>query len=98
MKASLSEWKEFMKSTVYEDIQEELTERYNLILPKLIAGKDAVWSDECIRGRLDELEYAASIAQDIVSTLELAEGKKEKKENFISSLFNNFIKQTKGEG
>lgn len=96
MKASLSEWKEFMESAVYADIQEELTERYNLILPKLIAGKDVAWSDDSMRGRLDELEYAAGIAQDMVSAIELEEGKGDKKTNFICSLFNNFInKQNK---
>ena len=93
MKASLSEWKEFMESAVYADMQEELTERYNIILPKLIAGKDTAWSDDCMRGRLDELEFAASIAQDIRSALAIKEGKKT---NFISSLYNNFInKQNK---
>ena len=95
MRASLSEWKEFMESNVYKDMQEEISERYNVILPKLIAGKDEAWSDDCMRGRLDELEFAASIVQDTVCAMELEEGKEVEKKSFLSSLFNNFLNKQK---
>ncbi|MCK5603717.1 hypothetical protein KAR91_17655 [Candidatus Pacearchaeota archaeon] len=92
MNASLSEWKEFMQSTVYQDIMEEINERRALIVPKLVAGNDPVWSDDCMRGRLDELEFVATIAEDIVRSMEMElNGVSEvKKDNFMEGLFKHF--------
>lgn len=90
MEASLSDWKEFLASAVYKDIQEEIAERKALIVPKLIAGNDPVWSDECMRGRIDELEFVSSIPTDIVAALEMEENKGPKgKPNFMQQLFKN---------
>ena len=99
MKASLSEWKEFMESAVYADIINEINERRALIVPKLVAGNDPVWSDDCMRGRLDELEFVATIAEDIVRSMEMElHGASEvKKDSFMDSVFKHF-KTTKGEG
>lgn len=92
MKASLSEWKEFMSSTVYEDIINEINERRALIVPKLVAGNDPVWSDDCMRGRLDELEFVATIAEDIVRSMEmeLHGASTVKKDSFMDSVFKHF--------
>lgn len=96
MEATLSDWKEFIESPVYRDMIKEIDERYQVILPKLIAGKDPVWTDDCMRGRLDELEFVASIATDMIAALELDENKDKKEGNtFMNMLFKNFI--NKGE-
>lgn len=102
MKATPSEWKEFLESNVYKDMMDEIDKRSKLILPRLVEGKDEVWSDDNMRGRLDELAFVASIAEDIVMAYQMEEaGKSDIKTNsFMDRLFNTFKqhKQDKGEG
>lgn len=100
MDASLSEWKEFMESAVYRDMINEINERRALIVPKLVAGNDPVWSDDCMRGRLDELEFVATIAEDVVRSMEMElNGTSDvKKDGFMETLFKNFRTKERDDG
>ena len=102
MRATPSEWREFLGSNVYADMMNEIDKRSKLILPRLVAGKDEVWSDDNMRGRLDELAFVSSIAEDIVTACQMEEdGKANIKTNsFMDRLFETFkqSKEDKGEG
>lgn len=101
MSATPSEWKEFLGSNVYADMMDEIDKRSKLILPRLVSGKDEVWSDDNMRGRLDELAFVASIAEDIVAAYQMEEdGAGTKTNSFMDRLFEAFkqSKQDKGEG
>ena len=102
MRATPSEWKEFLESNVYADMMDEIDKRSKLILPRLVAGKDKVWSDDNMRGRLDELSFVSSIVEDIVTACQMEEdGKSNIKTNsFMDRLFEAFkqTKENKGEG
>lgn len=102
MKATPSEWKDFLGSNVYADMMSEIDKRSKLILPRLVAGSDPVWSDECMRGRLDELAFVSCMAEDIVRAYDMEEkGKTDIKTNsYMDRLFGIFkqSKEDKGEG
>ena len=100
MRATPSEWKEFLGSNVYADMMDEIDKRSKLILPRLVSGKDPVWSDDNMRGRLDELAFVASIAEDIVAAYQMEEGASTKTNSYMDRLFEVFkqSKQDTGEG
>ena len=100
MKATPSEGKEFLGSNVYADMMDEIDKRSKLILPRLVSGKDPVWSDDNMRGRLDELAFVASIAEDIVAACQMEEnGKANTKTNsYMDRLFEVFKQSNKNKG
>lgn len=97
MEATESEWREFAKSAVYRDMINEFDERKALIIPKLVSGNDPIWTDDNMRGRLDELEFASSMTTDMISAFDLESGKENKEPSFMDKVFANFKQNKKGE-
>lgn len=75
MKATLSEWKEFLDSSIYADMQEDIKERKEILTVKLIAGKDSDFTDDNMRGRISELDFISSMVKDIISLIEMGDNK-----------------------
>ena len=96
MDATLSEWKDFLESNVFKDMVGEIEARKGVITPLLVAGNDPQWSDDNMRGRLDELNFLESMVTDIISAIELEENKgSSEDESFMGRLFKNW--QNKGD-
>ena len=99
MRATLYEWTEFLRSNIYLDMMEQIEERKNVIVPLLVAGSDPEWTDDNMRGRLNELEFVATMPKDIVAMMELELQSEQKEESgpssFMGDIFNNFKKGDK---
>lgn len=85
MKATLSDWKTFLKSSIYADIQEDIKERQDILTVKLIVGKDQDFTDDSLRGRIDELNFIACMAKDIAALMEIDSNRKHT-EDILSKL------------
>ena len=71
MTVSLEEWKMFRDSIVYKELEEEWTERRNILLLDLESGSKEYGSDDMVRGRLNELKFITTAVRDRIELLEI---------------------------
>ena len=58
---SEGEWRQFIESPVWAAIKTEIAARDSYIMSILREGHDSQWTDDNMRGRLNELEYVLQI-------------------------------------
>ena len=78
--ATLQEWKTFLSSNVYKDMMTEIAGRNEILTNKLIAGGDETFSDENLRGRINELDFIKSMAADVTTLMEMDDNRKHTEE------------------
>lgn len=68
---SLNEWKQFIESPMWGAIVAEIKARDVYIMGILRGGNDKFWTDDNMRGRLDELDYIVKIPEIVIQDMEL---------------------------
>lgn len=75
---SFNEWKVFVESPVWAALKNEIQARDDYIMSLLREGGDKIWSDDNMRGRLNELEYVLQIPFIVMADLQISQTTKEK--------------------
>jgi len=81
MRTSIQEWEDFRKSNIWADLLDEFKERDEVVSQKLRVGRDTEWTDDNMRGRLNELEYVASLVDFIILDLKKVQEDEKEKED-----------------
>jgi hypothetical protein len=75
---SVGEIEDAMEGAFWSAVLYEIRERDKYIMDLLREGKDPLWSDDNMRGRMNELDYVCHIPDILIEALKLEKPNNEK--------------------